>query len=155
MNRDSRFAAACPLDPSVLDRPIPRRSLPLLLEVGVDEQVARALAYECSFRRVFDVAARVRSARARNPAGLARRLLETGGLVPRALIGEAEERILNELAAEAEECSRFSSAASKPRTERLPGESVDDWLRRVLDRARHREARERSDTPQQDQRSGR
>ncbi|MBI4565186.1 MAG: hypothetical protein HY716_10885 [Planctomycetes bacterium] len=133
-------AAACPLDPWVLDRPIPRRGLALLVEAGVDEPIARVFAHEHSFRRIYDVTARATSFPARNPGGFVRQLLERGGPVPPALTGEEERRILMDLAAETRALDESLKAKPTLKAIRLPGESDEDWLRRVEGQAKKRMA---------------
>jgi len=136
-------AAAGRIDPSALDQPIPRRSIPLLLEVGVDERVARTLGHVNSFRRVFDVVARARAGGARNPGGLVRSLLECSGAVTPTLHGEVQEQILKELVQEQATRSQALQIRPKINVAHIPGEKLEDRLKRLYEEAQAESQRQK------------
>lgn len=110
-----------------------RRSTELLESVGVDFRVIPELCAARPVGEILDIVVEARGKR--RPAGHARRAIEKGWTAP-VCVGPEVAELLLQLQDDEARAQRHFGGTSRGAPERKPGETEDEWLRRIQDEKR-------------------
>lgn len=129
---DAAPAPGTPRDPLLDQVSIVRGAEILVALAQVDEGVARSLAGQRPVGEILDIAAEARTKR--RPGGHARRAIERGWVVPRYDGPEVDELLAKLREDEARARRLVGPVRAAP--DHLPGESEDEYLRRIVESRR-------------------